>query len=318
MNDRDRNMRLGLFVVIGFALLIAMLFFFGLSSVFSAKTHLVTTFAESVQGLSVGSQVKYCGVTIGSVSDVSILTDDRVVVVGMDIELKNFISRGSNDFRQQKFQKYLQKELPKGLRCRLEYAGITGMKYIDFDYFSTPEAEIPAPPEDVLRECNTHDYIYMPSVPSTFKDLFGALSVALERLSKIRFEEISDDLQRSLQGLAAILTDPAISSALNSINDTADNLAAGTAAVNRVLDEKKLAEIVANVERVLASVDRFTNEASSNVKQMDLPGSSASLRQTSDQVQSTLLQLNQTLESLKMLTDYLATDPQSLLRGKSK
>ena len=38
----------------------------------------------------------------------------------------------------------------------------------------------------------------------------------------ILFEEISEDLQRSLQGLAGILNDPAIRSALNSINDAAD------------------------------------------------------------------------------------------------
>ena len=309
MDDRTQNMRLGLFVVIGFAILLATLFFLGLSNLFVAKTKLVTAFTESVQGLSVGSAVKYRGVPVGTVSAISLLPSDRIVRVEMEIELKNFIAKGSDDFVQQRFKKFLEREIPKGLRCRLEYAGITGMKYIDFDYFVPADTPVEEPPKEIFD--GGENELFMPSAASTFKDLTGAISVALERLSKIQFEEISGELERTLQNISNLLADPAIRSTLNRINEAAENLEESTAAVNRVLDEKKLADLVAGVENTLASLNTFADNAGKEVQGMDLPETSAGLR-------ATLLQLNQTLESIKMLTDYLGTDPQAIIHGKSK
>lgn len=309
MDDRTQNMRLGLFVVIGFALLLATLFFLGLSNLFVAKTKLVTSFTESVQGLSVGSAVKYRGVPIGTVSGVSLLVADRIVKVEMEIELKNIIAKGHGDFLKQRFKKFLEREIPKGLRCRLEYAGITGMKYIDFDYFVPPDTPFDAPPKEIFD--GNEKEIFMPSVGSTFKDLTGALSVALERLSKIKFEEISGELERSLQNISNLLADPAIRSTLNRINEAAENLEESTASINRVLDERKLLELVNGLENTMKSLNSFADNTSREVEGMDLPETTAGLR-------ATLIQLNQTLESIKMLTDYLSTDPQAVIRGKGK
>ena len=309
MDDRTQNMRLGLFVVIGFAILLATLFFLGLSNLFVAKTKLVTTFTESVQGLSVGSAVKYRGVPVGTVSAISLLPSERIVRVEMEIELKNFIAKGSDEFIQQRFKKFLEREIPKGLRCRLEYAGITGMKYIDLDYFVPADTPVEDPPKEVFDGIGNE--MFMPSASSPFKDLTGALSVALERLSKIQFEEISGELERSLQSISNLLADPAIRSTLNRINEAAENLEESTAAVNRVLDEKKLNELVSSLEKTLDTLNSFADDTTKEVKDMSLPETAAGLR-------ATLLQLNQTLESVKMLTDYLGTDPQALIKGKSQ
>ncbi len=325
MDERTRNMRLGLFTVVGFALLIAVLFFLGLSSIFTEKASLVTCFSESVQGLSAGSQVKYRGVPIGSVSEITIMVEDRIVKVDMEIELKHFIGKGSRDFKRRRFHEYLQREIPKGLRCRLEYAGITGMKYIDFDYLVSAGSDIPALPEDLRMQISESDTVYMPSVPSSFKDITLTVTNALEKLANVKFEEISEELERSLLSISSILADPAIKLALNRISDAAENLEESTAAVNRVLDEKKMQELVNNLSTLLAALDKIAEKAGSDLEKMDLPASSAAFRRSAGSVdetgallRSTLLQLNRTLESIKMLTDYLSENPQALIRGRGK
>ena len=54
--------RLGLFVIIGSVLFFIVLFVFGLSDIFVRKGKFVSLFNESVQGVAVGSPVKYKGV----------------------------------------------------------------------------------------------------------------------------------------------------------------------------------------------------------------------------------------------------------------
>lgn len=96
------------------------------------------------------------------------------------------------------------------MRCRLEYAGITGMRYIDFDYFATPGQTLPEPPTGMLEPGT----LYIPAVPSPFRDILKAIGTSLDRISRIRFEEISDGLERSLSELSGLLGDPALKSTI--------------------------------------------------------------------------------------------------------
>ena len=73
MNERRNRLRAGIFVALTLLLFLLMLFYFGLSQVFVRKTEVSSCFSESVQGLSVGSEVKYQGVKVGSVRKITIL-----------------------------------------------------------------------------------------------------------------------------------------------------------------------------------------------------------------------------------------------------
>ena len=82
--------RLGLFVLAGTVLFIAGLFVLGLEGLFVKKAHFVTLFPESVQGLTIGSPIKYKGVPIGTVAKISIQVEDKLIRVDMDINLSGF------------------------------------------------------------------------------------------------------------------------------------------------------------------------------------------------------------------------------------
>ena len=68
MANPTNHWKLGLFVVVGFCAAVATAVFFGAQSLRNETVRYKTYFDESVQGLEVGSFVKFRGVTIGTVS----------------------------------------------------------------------------------------------------------------------------------------------------------------------------------------------------------------------------------------------------------
>lgn len=318
MGERKRNFRLGLFVTGGIVLFLAILFFLGMSDLFTNKAVLRTSFTESVQGLTVGSPVKYRGVPIGTVKRIAIRVADKLVQVDMEIQRDLFADRGSS---MQVFQHFVEKDLQQGLRCRLEYAGITGMKFIDFDYFVPPGSTLPPVPASLKQD----SAIYIPSVPSAFKDILSAVGTSLDRIAHIRFEEISDGLERSLSELSQLLSDPALRSAIARINDAAENLESGSRTIAHVLDERRISELAETLQKNLTDINTLTNQILKDSKDARIGESSTAFRDAAvsvvdsqQQLANTLDKLNRTLDSIRALSDSLEDDPSSLLRGKQR
>ena len=313
MNDKEAKIRCGLFLVAGLLILLLMIFMLGGRDLFVRKATIRTAFLESVQGLSTGSAVKYRGAPVGSVSKITILVDRRIVQVDMEIELDSF--GGTQD----SFENYFRRELKQGLRCRMEFLGITGMKFIDLDYFAGENDKLPDPPAFVGDPLA----IYVPSVPSTFRDAYASLVTALERISRIRFEEISEEISRALNEFSALLADPAIKSTIARINDTVANLEITTAAITRTLDEQRIARVIELLENGLKGFDTLVDRVTAETDRAKIAESTASFRAAADsiaesrrEISNTLQKFNQMMDSIRMLTDYLERDPNSLINGK--
>ena len=318
-NDSFQKIKIGLFVIGGLALLIAILFFLGMTDIFTNKATVQTFFSESVQGLTVGSAVKYRGVPIGNVTKISIRVTDKLVQVDMAVELEHFVSGGEKGQQRSDFRRFFQSELEQGMRCRLEYAGITGMRYIDFDYFATPGQTLPEPPAGMLEPGT----LYIPAVPSPFRDILKAIGTSLDRISRIRFEEISDGLERSLSELSGLLGDPALKSTIVRINDAAENLELGSRTLSRVFSEERLNRLMTVLEEDLDN--KLTGQLIRETRDAKLPESAAAFRDASnaisfsqDELANTLTKLNQTLDALTELADSLSADPSSIVSGKKK
>ena len=320
-NDSFQKIKIGLFVIGGLAILIAILFFLVMTDIFTNKATVQTFFSESVQGLTVGSAVKYRGVPIGNVTKISIRVTDKLVQVDMAVELEHFVSGGEKGQQRSDFRRFFQSELEQGMRCRLEYAGITGMRYIDFDYFATPGQTLPEPPTGMLEPGT----LYIPAVPSPFRDILKAIGTSLDRISRIRFEEISDGLERSLSELSGLLGDPALKSTIVRINDAAENLELGSRTLSRVFSEERLNRLMTVLEEDLDNVNKLTGQLIRETRDAKLPESAAAFRDASnaisfsqDELANTLTKLNQTLDALTELADSLSADPSSIVSGKKK
>ena len=315
MNERTRRLRTGIFLGSGVLLVLVILFFLGGRDLLTTKVKVWTIFPESVQGLSRGASVKYRGAPIGTVSKISIIFDKRIVKVDMEIDVSSFAGEG------REFESEFIREVRGGLRCRLEYLGITGLKFIDFDYFPAPAGEMPTPPAYL----GSHDSIYVPSVPSSFTDIYASVAGAIEKLGKVNIEEISGNLSNAFNEVVSLLADPAIRSAINRINEAAANLESSSGVVTRVLDEERMTRIFSAFEENLKGIDTFLKRLNKDAAASKLPESAASFRAASEAVVegrqelgNTLLKLNQTIDSLRMLIEYLESDPSSILNGKKR
>ncbi|MEO5701316.1 MAG: MlaD family protein, partial [Casimicrobiaceae bacterium] len=71
MSANANYFKLGLFVIAGVGAAIALLLIIGSGRYFQPRVVIETYFNESVQGLDIGSKVKYRGVVIGDVTAIS-------------------------------------------------------------------------------------------------------------------------------------------------------------------------------------------------------------------------------------------------------
>lgn len=79
------NIRLGIFITLGIALFIGGIYFVGSrQNLFGSSTRVVTTF-ENVGGLQVGNNVRFSGITVGTVESIEIISS-KLVKVTMIIE----------------------------------------------------------------------------------------------------------------------------------------------------------------------------------------------------------------------------------------
>lgn len=315
MNENRNRLRAGIFVALTLLLLLVMMFYFGLSQVFVRKAGVVTCFAESVQGLSVGSEVMYRGVKVGSVKRIRILPDDKLILVNMDIELDKF-ERDDTADPERKFYKFLRREMAHGLRCRLEFVGITGMKYVSLDYYGTPESKLPETPAAARRA----ERIYVPAVSSSFKDIMVALTRALEKISQVEFEKLSNEVEDVLKELNSTLAAPELKATLQHVKQMTSHLAETTDALSKVLSEKRMDELVGNVNNSVAAVNVLVKQLTEVSQQMKLPETAAGIREVSDaalntrqEFVSTIGKLNEALDALRQLCELISNEPGFIL-----
>jgi len=315
--------RLGLFVLAGTVLFIAGLFVLGLEGLFVKKAHFVTLFPESVQGLTIGSPIKYKGVPIGTVAKISIQVENKLIRVDMDINLSGFSAETKidNGDKMRLFRNFIRKEREKGLRCRLEYAGITGLKYIELDYFKVklPEVLIPMPKR---KELST---IYVPSTPSALKDILKLINASLERIAKVDFEGLSNRLSDVLDGAEKIVSGPKLLKAIDQMEAMSANLNQSSKVLKDTLTPKKVKEIINNVDKILDKLHTISTQLEEQLTKAKIADTTDSIRKAAnavtdsrDIISNTLLKVNQAIDSFTELLNYLNDDPEALIKGKSK
>jgi phospholipid/cholesterol/gamma-HCH transport system substrate-binding protein len=136
--------KLGLFVVSGVVMLLTAVAALGARSLHTEVARYKTYFDESVQGLEVGSPIKFRGVMIGTVGKIDIAPDHRMVEVESDLVVKE-LHRLGLDSEADPVTHLPRKRLAmqEDLRAQLASSGLTGVKYLLLDFF--PVADNPAP-----------------------------------------------------------------------------------------------------------------------------------------------------------------------------
>ncbi len=193
MSQKANFFKLGLFIIIAFILFTAFLIALGAGEFMKKELIVETCFNESVQGLDVGSEVKYKGVRIGNVK--SITTPAKIYHVASNYVLVTFaLSRDCYVGQTGKdLQHRIKKAISKGLRTQLAFKGLTGAAYLETDY--CPELK------STLNISWKPQHIYIPSRKSSMKRLGDALSQILDNITHINIVGITNNLGEFIETL---------------------------------------------------------------------------------------------------------------------
>jgi paraquat-inducible protein B len=226
--------KIGLFVLIGCSLIVAMLLFFGSSRLWQPLVHIETYFNESIQGVVDGDPIRYRGLQIGYIDKISFTSEiyrteellheqDQLRSIYIKIALT---SKLFTRLSKEKLQQFLQREVEQGLRIKLVPQGLTGTSRLELDYFNPQEY----PVYPLVQQ--PHNF-YIPAVLSTLSKISADAQDILHELKEVDFIKLFSDLQRlitnldtvtnRIDNLLDIINEP-LSRAIKNINIVTHNL----------------------------------------------------------------------------------------------
>ncbi len=311
--------KLGLFVIIGLVAFFASLMAFGARALKRETLPFKTYFNESVQGLEVGSPVKYRGVTIGYVARSDIAPDLRHVEVTMDLNFSDVARLHLTDSANPTVDSHVK--VPPDLRTQLVSQGITGVKFVQMDFFdvkSNPPEELPFPVGD-----NT-----IPSAVSTLKSLEASLVGAVNRIPELtdgvlqimlRINRILEDFQGKQVPDAAKTTLAHADDLLKSLNATMKRIEAQGVVDKSASTIENLNKTVAKFNTLLDRLDGDKGLLTSAQRATDSFGDlGKSATGTTRELDATLREIREAAEAVRAFLDALEKDPDMLLKGKAK
>ncbi len=200
MTQKANFFKLGLFMITAFTIGTVLLIVFGAGDLFKNELLAETCFNESVQGLSVGSEVKYKGIKIGTVKSIQSAsqvyrTKSDYVLVMIALEENIFLGQTGETVQER-----VEKAVEDGLFTRLSFKGLTGVAYLETDYAPIQSA-------DLLEIPWTPNTIYIPSQKSNMKQLGDALNQILDNLNAINIQNITTNIELLLSTLNAKASD---------------------------------------------------------------------------------------------------------------
>ncbi len=319
------KVKLGLFVVFSVAVFFAIIAMLGVLDVLQPKVRVMTLFKESVQGLESGSPVKFRGVPIGKVSNIVINAKQKLIRVDMDIDLDKLRTDTISDegkFTPQQFYSFMESEVNSGLRCRLEFGGITGLKYLEIDYMGPDEK-----PGAFLAEAGMarDGAYYVPSTPSLLSSLRTSLSDTLAKIASIDYKKIAEELTASLESANKLFSDQRIKSIIGHVDSVSSEVETSAKNINATFTQARMDSILSQISDTVASMNSLATKSREALDAAQLGQTSASFREavkafidSKSSLSETLVKFNETMDSLTEFIHYLDEDPGSLIKGKRK
>lgn len=319
MSAPTNHWKLGLFVVAGIAACLAAVLFFGGRALRRETVPYKTYFDESVQGLEIGSPVKFRGVRIGAVSEIDLAGDRRHVQVTYKLGVKVLNSLGLAAEKEEGTKTRLA--IPPDLRVQLATSGITGVKFMQMDFFDV-NANPPLPLPFEIPEN------YIPAAPSMMKNLEGSVVQAVER-----FPELSKQLLIVISQVSRIFAQieggrlpEKAAETLAHFNRVLDQVSVAVAALEPGTLSQDVQQTLANLNVAVAGINEIIGRVGGE------KGLAVSVHRTSEALERMAQNANHVgpaledalndvqgaARSVQRLADTLELDPDMLIKGRAR
>ena len=321
MSAPTNHWKLGLFVVVGVVLTLTTVAVLGARSLRKEVSHYVSYFDESVQGLEVGSPIKFRGVTIGTVGRIDVAVDHRHVEVTSDLGVAELNRLGLNMTSGATDNSRKKLDVATDLRVQLASAGLTGVKFLQLDFFVV--ADNPPP---VLTFPVPENYI--PAAASTMKNIEDSLVRTMNRLPEVA-DQMSAILSK-VDGMLGDIQDKKLPEQMTATLTSTNQLIQGAQKKLEAVEAGKLSgqaektliglnETVGRMNRLLASIDSEKGLLASLSHASDAIGDTAhNADGVGVELQDTLRSVQDAAKSIHKLADALEKEPDMLIKGRGR
>ena len=326
MSQKANPTLIGAFVFGAIVIAVGAVIFFGSANLFAKKQLFETYFNQSVNGLGIGSNVKYKGVTVGKVTKVQLKFQGNgeapVVRVLYEINTDNLLNKYglSIDLGDRKLH---DKAVESGFRAKMDFESlISGQLFIALDFYKD------ATPPQLHQEANNENVLEIPPETSDIEAILANLTKAIGNIGSVDFASLANQLQATLKsandGIEAMHLDrlgssldeaatsistlangAEVKSALTSVRESFDQLTVTLKSLNPAvgdlkptLDQARAA--LTNLQKSTAQLDQLLKSDSNFRYQLD----------------SSLSEIGAAAAAVQQLADFLQRHPNSLLFGR--
>lgn len=318
---KEANPKLiGAFVFGGIMLAVTALVLFSSQDLFAPKRYFVAYFQQSVNGLNIGSPVRFRGIPIGEVTQITGVYDPQT---------GDMIPRITIEFLPETLENAIVTEgeytlfpllLEHGMRATLKSASLlTGQLYVSLDFH---------PGTPIRKLGSTADaFPEMPTIDS-------GLDKVINRLSDLPIEDVMIRTASTLAAAEELLRNPEINKALAALAPLLVDMNATILDLRQFLNQD-LKTISREVSQTLVtaqdSVETLTKlltdetlvKVNTTLDELEKSLQVVQQRLSPDdplsyELLSTVRELGSAARSMRDLADYLEQHPESLLRGKTK
>lgn len=281
MASQASKFKIGLFVVSGSLLLVAVFVWLGATRFFEDSKTVVSYFTESVQGLEADSPVKYRGVPVGRVKAIRMAPDARLIEVTMNLN-RNF-------------------RLNDDLGVKINLLGLTGQKYLEMDNFRPDQVREPITLEFTPR------YTVIPTYPSDIREIGNALENIFQKIKGVDMERVVNNLIRISSRLDRMLSDPRVE---NSFADAAEAIREVKEVSRRLNDDLARNQPVKSFVKTLDKANDFLQAGSEAAKSAD-----RMLRRSDNNINLLTQKLDRSADNLIDFTRMIKLKPSSIIFG---
>src|ERR1700722_10087488 len=325
MSQKANPTLIGAFVFGAIIIAVGAVVFFGSANLFAKKQIFETYFGQSVNGLGIGSNVKYKGVTVGKVSKVQLKFQGNgeapVVKVLYEINTDNLLNKYglSIDLADRKLH---DKAVENGFRAKLDFESlISGQLFIALDFFKDA-----APPQ--LHQDGNENIFEIPPQPSDIDAILADLTKAIGNIGSVDFSSLAQELQavwKSAQnGIDAMHLDQlggSLDKAANSISNLANGEEVKKTLVSVRESFAQLTTTLKGLNPAIGDLKPTLDQAKATLTNLQKSTTELDLLLKPDstfryQLDSSLSEISAASASIQQLADFLQRHPNSILFGR--
>ena len=291
MAGKTSKFMVGLFVSLGIIITVVAIIWVGATKYFEKGNRYVTYFNESVQGLQKDSIVKYRGVEVGRVEQISVAPDNHLISVVMKVNLRD-------------------KDLPQTTIAQLKMAGITGMVFVELDRQKAGELDL-SPKVSFPSE-----YPIIPSHPSEIAKIMSGVNSVVDKFNKVDTQGTVNQFKSTAAEIEIFFKGKDMQIILANVKALTASLKDASARLDKTMAAGKLDEILVETSKAVKDTRALMGTVQEEIRALNLREAMGKTQAIANEVKATSENLRQTSETLESFVGRINERPSDLLFGK--